>query len=79
MAKLEASIIVNVPSAQVYALWSQFEHYPEFMAHVREVRRLGERRLAWHGRVGDADREWETTITDRPQTRASPGRASASR
>lgn len=64
MAQLEASTIVNVPIEQVYALWCQFERYPEFMAHVREVRRLGERRLAWRGRVGDTEREWETIISD---------------
>jgi uncharacterized membrane protein len=36
------SIRINAPVQRVFAAWSDFENFPTFMSHVRQVRRLEE-------------------------------------
>jgi uncharacterized membrane protein len=36
---LQKVINVNAPVGQVWALWSNYENFPRFMAHLKEVRR----------------------------------------
>jgi uncharacterized membrane protein len=38
MQRVEKSIRVKAPAAQVYQFWRNFENFPRFMEHVEEVR-----------------------------------------
>jgi uncharacterized membrane protein len=40
MQRVEKSIRVAAPVGQVYRYWRNFENFPHFMEHVKEVRRL---------------------------------------
>jgi uncharacterized membrane protein len=40
---VQKTIRINAPVQQVFAVWSDFENFPTFMSHVRQVRRLDER------------------------------------
>ena len=40
MQRVEKSIRVKAPAAQVYQFWRNFENFPRFMEHVEEVRCL---------------------------------------
>ena len=64
MAIIEQSIDINVPAHAVYAQLLRFEQYPRFMESVEEVRRLDDRRLRWHTRMGERDIEWDAEITE---------------
>lgn len=41
------SIRVQAPVEDVYTLWRDYERFPDFMSHVREVRELGGGRSHW--------------------------------
>lgn len=38
---------VAAPVEEVFAFWSNYENFPRFMSHLKEVRRTGERRSHW--------------------------------
>lgn len=59
-----ARITVNRPVSEVYAAWREFENLPRFMAHLQEVRPVGEGRTHWRA-AGPAgiDIEWDAEIT----------------
>ena len=40
-------INANAPVEEVYRFWSNFENFPRFMSHVREVKNLGNGRWRW--------------------------------
>jgi uncharacterized membrane protein len=63
--RVEKTISVRAPLAQVWALWSEFENFPRFMAHLQEVRKLDEGRSHWVA-AGPAGIpvEWDAVITD---------------
>ncbi len=44
---LQKTIDVNAPVEQVFEVWSRYENFPEFMSHVREVRRTEDGRSHW--------------------------------
>jgi uncharacterized membrane protein len=64
MTHFQESIEVGAPVELVYAVWTNFERYPEFMANVREVRPLGGARLAWRSRIWGDEQSWEAQITE---------------
>jgi uncharacterized protein YndB with AHSA1/START domain len=64
MTHFQESIEVAAPVERVYAVWADFERYPEFMANVHEVRQLGGGRLAWRSRVWGDEQSWEAQITE---------------
>lgn len=41
------TIIVRGNVSDVYQLWSDFEHFPHYMEHVKAVKPLGERTSEW--------------------------------
>jgi uncharacterized membrane protein len=41
------TITVRAPIADVFSFFSRVENFPRFMAHVKEVRRTGDRRYLW--------------------------------
>jgi len=61
----QKTITVAVPIDRVWELWSNFENFPLFMAHLREVRRIDQNRSDWVA-VGPAGIpvEWEAVITE---------------
>ena len=62
---VEKTLLVGAPADRVWELWSNFEGFPQFMAHLREVRKIEEGRSHWVA-VGPAGvpAEWEAIITD---------------
>jgi uncharacterized membrane protein len=58
--------VINVaaPVDRVWNLWSNYENFPRFMAHLEEVRRTGEGRSHWVA-VGPAGKrvEWDAVTT----------------
>jgi len=64
MERTEKSIEIGVPVEVAFALYSDFERFPEWMKHVKEVRRTGENLTKW---AADAplgiNVEWEAEIT----------------
>jgi uncharacterized membrane protein len=60
------TIRIDAPLERVYEFWSEFENFPRFMTHVREVRRVGPDRTHWvvAGPVG-APIEWDAVVTER--------------
>jgi uncharacterized membrane protein len=62
---IEKSINIDVPAEDVYRFWSEFENFPRFMSHLREVRRTGDRLSHWvaAGPAGSS-LEWNAMITE---------------
>ncbi len=62
--RVQKTIHVGAPIERVWALWSNYENFPRFMSHLREVRRLDDRRSRWSA-VGPAGTtvEWEAVTT----------------
>ena len=44
---IHKTITVNAGVERVFDLWTNFENFPRFMAHVDEVKRLGDNRYYW--------------------------------
>lgn len=61
---LQKTITINAPVEQVFAFFREFENYPDFMTHVREVRDLGNDRTHWKvdGPAG-VPVEWDAEVT----------------
>jgi uncharacterized membrane protein len=62
---MEKTLHVDAPVDRVWELWSNFESFPRFMAHLREVRKIEEGRSHWvaNGPAG-VPAEWEAVVTD---------------
>ncbi|MFJ9523285.1 SRPBCC family protein [Kitasatospora sp. NPDC101801] len=70
MNMVKESIDVDVPLHTAYNQWTQFEEFPKFMAGVREVRQLDDRRTHWRTSIAGAEREFDAEIVDqRPDER----------
>ena len=64
MSTIERSIEVNVPVYTAYSQLTRFEEFPQFMEGVKEVKRLGPKRLHWKAEVAGQDKEWDAEITE---------------
>lgn len=62
METIEKSINVAVPVSTVYNQWTQFESFPQFMAAVKEVRQLDDKRLHWKAEIAGRTKEWDAEI-----------------
>jgi uncharacterized membrane protein len=62
---VQKTIRVAAPVDRVWELWSDFENFPQFMSHLREVRKIDEGRSHWVA-VGPAGVpvEWDAIVTD---------------
>jgi uncharacterized protein YndB with AHSA1/START domain len=60
--RVDKRISIEAPRRQVYDQWTRFEDYPQFMAGVIEVNRVGDDRLHWRAETGGQVREWTTRI-----------------
>src|SRR5207302_8285064 len=73
MQRVERSIRVKAPTAQVYQFWRNFENFPRFMEHVEEVRCQSSdcRQSHWklHGPMGQ-NVEYDADLTQDEPNRA---------
>ena len=64
MERAEKTIEINAPVKVVFDLYSDFEKFPEWMKHIKEVRHTGENYTKW---TADAplgiNVEWEAETT----------------
>jgi uncharacterized membrane protein len=63
MAQHSASVTVDAPVHQVYALYSHFNDYPKFMTFVKEVTYLDDQRSHWVVDVA-GKHEWDAINED---------------
>jgi uncharacterized membrane protein len=62
--KVKESIEVQVPVAQAYNQWTQFEEFPKFMEGIQSVQQLDETHVRWVAEIRGESREWVTEITE---------------
>ena len=61
---IQKSLHIDAPVEQVYAFWSNYENFPLFMSHVREVEDLGNGRSHWSVKgPGGVPIEWTASLT----------------
>lgn len=62
---IQKTIHIAAPVEAVYEFWSNYENFPRFMPHLKEVRETGPGRSHWvaSGPPGIA-REWDAEITE---------------
>lgn len=61
---IQKTLYIGAPVDQVYAFWSNYENFPLFMSHVREVEDLGEGRSRWQvSGPGGLPIEWSAVLT----------------
>lgn len=63
MPTVNKDIEVNAPVDRVYACWTQYERFPQWMEHVKEVRRIGADRTHWVAEAAGQEVEWDATTT----------------
>ena len=61
---LEDSIEIPAPISEVYRRWSDFAHFPQFMANVEEVTPIGGNRYHWVARIFGVKQEWDAEVTE---------------
>jgi uncharacterized membrane protein len=61
---IQKTLYIEAPLDQVYAFWSNYENFPLFMSHVREVEDLGQGRSRWSvSGPGGVPLEWHASLT----------------
>jgi uncharacterized membrane protein len=61
---IQKTLHIDAPVGQVYAFWSNYENFPLFMSHVREVEDLGGGRSHWRvSGPGGVPIEWYARLT----------------
>ncbi|MEA2722651.1 MAG: hypothetical protein QOH59_422 [Gemmatimonadales bacterium] len=61
---IQKTLYIDAPIDQVYAFWSNYENFPLFMSHVREVEDLGGGRSHWRvSGPGGLPIEWSAVLT----------------
>lgn len=62
---IQKTLYIDAPVDQVYAFWSNYENFPLFMSHVREVEDLGGGRSRWSvSGPGGLPIEWSAVLTE---------------
>jgi uncharacterized membrane protein len=56
---------INAPVEQVFAYWQNYDNFPRFMSHLKEVRDMGDGRSHWvaNGPAG-VPVEWDAMVTE---------------
>ena len=62
MAEHNASVVVNAPADQVYALFTHFNDFPKFMTYIKEVTYIDDQTSHWVANVV-GDHQW-TAVND---------------
>jgi uncharacterized membrane protein len=61
---IQKTLHIDAPVEQVYAFWSNYENFPLFMSHVREVEDLGGGRSHWSvSGPGGVPIDWRAVLT----------------
>jgi uncharacterized membrane protein len=61
---IQKTLYIDAPVDQVYAFWSNYENFPLFMSHIREVEDLGGGRSRWSvSGPGGVPIEWRAVLT----------------
>jgi uncharacterized membrane protein len=61
--KVEKSITINRPAAELYQFWRNFENLPQFMKHLEAVTVTGQDRSRWVAKgPGGTSVEWEAEV-----------------
>lgn len=61
---IQKTLYIDAPVDRVYAFWTNYENFPLFMSHVREVEDLGGGRSRWSvSGPGGAPIEWTAMLT----------------
>ena len=62
---IQKTLHIDAPLEQVFAFWSNYENFPLFMSHVREVEDLGGGRSRWSvSGPGGVPIEWHAVLTE---------------
>lgn len=63
--KVEKTVTINKPAAELYRFWHNFENLPHFMKHLKEVKVYDAKRSHWvtSGPL-DGAVEWDADITE---------------
>jgi uncharacterized membrane protein len=56
-------IDVRVPARVAYNQWTQFEDFPLFMDHVKDVKQLDDTHVHFEAAIAGVKREWDAEIT----------------
>jgi len=64
METITKSIEVGAPVSEVYAQWTRFEKFPDFMEGIKEVKLLDEKHLHWVAEIAGKRKEWDAEITE---------------
>ncbi|HET6798640.1 MAG TPA: SRPBCC family protein [Gemmatimonadales bacterium] len=68
---IQKTLHIAAPVEQVYAFWSNYENFPLFMSHVREVQDLGGGRSRWRvSGPGGLPIEWQAVLTQQDPNQA---------
>jgi len=62
--RFEHSFIVAQPVETVYARWSRFDKFSEFVPGIESVRLTGAARLEWTANVNGSQLVWDTDIVE---------------
>jgi hypothetical protein len=61
---IQKTLYIDAPVEQVYGFWSNYENFPLFMSHVREVEDRGDGRSHWKvSGPGGVPIEWNALLT----------------
>lgn len=72
MESIDETIEIPASVSDVYARWSRFESFPDFMEGVEEVRQLDEKHLHWVVQMAGKKKEWDSEIIEHiPDSRIS--------
>ncbi len=58
------SVEIAADRAEVFAHWTRFEHFPEFMQSVQRAKRISDRRVLWDVVIAGHQLVWEARIVD---------------
>lgn len=63
--KVERSIVIDRPAAELYAVWRDFRNLPAFMQDLESVTNVGDGRSHWVARGPGAKRiEWDAVVVN---------------
>ena len=59
------AVRINAPVEDVFAFWQNYDNFPRFMSHLKEVRDMGDGRSHWVANgPADVPVEWDAQITE---------------
>jgi uncharacterized membrane protein len=62
MSVIQESVDVHADTQRVYEMWTEFDHYVDFIPHLKEVRHTGETLMRWVTDYDGSTHEWEMQV-----------------